>query len=191
LLLVWSFCAFSAAFDSQAEFVALAAPTPAVRVQPVQPVKATVPAPSFDQVLSSSHTTRSTNDALPQPAIRGELVSNPISQTPNEKGIEFCKRNLRGRLILNKDDKPYYSTKIQQKLQKQWNTSGPWSLLSLGIGYFEFYFASEADMRSVWAMGTIYMKSGVLRLFEWTRDFNMHKQKNTHAQVWIRLMELP
>jgi len=45
-------------------------------------------------------------------------------------------------------------------------------------------------MRSVWAKGTINMKPGVLRLFEWTRDFNMHKQKNTHAQVWIRLMEL-
>jgi len=40
-------------------------------------------------------------------------------------------------------------------------------------------------------MGTIHTKSGVFRLFEWTRDFNMDKQKNTHAQVWIRLMELP
>jgi len=46
-------------------------------------------------------------------------------------------------------------------------------------------------MRSVWEMGTIHLKSGVLRLFEWSRDFNMHKQKNTHAQVWIRLIELP
>jgi hypothetical protein len=92
---------------------------------------------------------------------------------------------------LSKGDKPYSSSKIQQKLQKQWKTTSPWSLLSLGRGYFEFYFASEADMRSVWAMGTIHLKPGVLRLFEWTRDFNMHKQKNTHAQVWIRLMELP
>lgn len=64
-------------------------------------------------------------------------------------------------------------------------------MLSLGRGYFEFYFAFEEDMRSVWAMGTIHMKLGVLRLFEWTRDFNRHKQKNMHAQVWIRLMELP
>ena len=60
----------------------------------------------------------------------------------------------------------------------------------LGRGYFEFYFASEANMRFVWAMGTIHMKPGVLWLFEWTRDFNMHKQKNMHAQVWICLMEL-
>ena len=40
-------------------------------------------------------------------------------------------------------------------------------------------------------MGTINLKPGVLRLFEWKKDFNMHKQRNTHAQVWIRLLELP
>lgn len=46
-------------------------------------------------------------------------------------------------------------------------------------------------MRMVWALGTVNLKPGVLRLFEWTKDFNMHKQRNTHAQVWIRLLELP
>ncbi|KEH15742.1 hypothetical protein MTR_0597s0030 [Medicago truncatula] len=43
----------------------------------------------------------------------------------------------------------------------------------------------------VWALGTINLKPGVLRLFEWTKDFNMNKQRNTHAQVWIHLMEFP
>ena len=46
-------------------------------------------------------------------------------------------------------------------------------------------------MLFVWAKGTIILKPGVLRLFEWKKDFNMHKQKNTHAQVWIPLIELP
>jgi len=121
-------------FDWQAEFVAPAAPTPTTRVQPVQPVKVIAHAPSFAQMLSSSHTTPTSNVALPQPIIRGELVSIRISQTPYKKQIEFCKRNLRGRLILNKGDQPYSSTEIQQKLQKQWNTSDRWSLLSLGRG---------------------------------------------------------
>jgi len=40
-------------------------------------------------------------------------------------------------------------------------------------------------------MGTMNLKLGVLRLFEWAKDFNMHTQRNTHAQVWIRLLELP
>lgn len=61
----------------------------------------------------------------------------------------------------------------------------------LGRGYYEFFFSSEDDMHMVWAMGTVNLKPGVLRLFEWTKEFNMHKQRNTHAQVWIRLLELP
>jgi len=31
----------------------------------------------------------------------------------------------------------------------------------------------------------------VLRIFEWTKDFNVHTQTRTHAQVWLRIHELP
>ena len=61
----------------------------------------------------------------------------------------------------------------------------------MGRGYYEFFFANENDKRTVWAAGTVNLKPGVLRIFEWTKDFNMHHQRNTHAQVWIRLMEFP
>jgi len=64
-------------------------------------------------------------------------------------------------------------------------------MTSLGRGYYEFFFANENDKRTVWAAGTVNLKPGVLRIFEWTKDFNMHHQRNTHAQVWIRLMEFP
>jgi len=50
---------------------------------------------------------------------------------------------------------------------------------------------NESDMQNVWAMGTLKLKSGVLRLFKWTVDFDTHNMKNSHAQVWIRLMALP
>jgi len=64
-------------------------------------------------------------------------------------------------------------------------------MMSLGRGYYEFFFASEMDKCNVWAAGTVTFKPGVLRLFEWSKDFNMHTQRNTHAQVSIRLLELP
>jgi len=105
--------------------------------------------------------------------------------------MAFCKRNLCGRLVLNKGDKPYTTKDIYSKLHNQWKTKGAWSMTSLGRGYYEFFFSSEEDMRMTWAMGTINLKPGVLRLFEWQKDFNLHKQRNTHAQVWIRLLELP
>jgi len=39
-------------------------------------------------------------------------------------------------------------------------------------------------------MEMVNMKLGVLRLFEWTKYFNAHTQRQTHVQLWIRLMEL-
>ena len=35
------------------------------------------------------------------------------------------------------------------------------------------------------------MKPRVLKYFEWVKDFNLHTKHQTHAQVWIRLWELP
>jgi len=58
-------------------------------------------------------------------------------------------------------------------------------------GYFEFYFSSYDDLRTVWSKGTLNLKPGLLRLFEWLKDFSAHTQRQTHAQVWIRLLELP
>jgi len=63
-------------------------------------------------------------------------------------------------------------------------------MLSLGRGFYELFFASLEDMCIVWAAGTVSLKPGVIRLFEWTKDFNIHTQRQTHTQVWIRLWEL-
>jgi len=50
-------------------------------------------------------------------------------------------------------------------------------MMSLGRGFYEFFFASEMDMRSVWAAGIVSLKPGVLSLFEWSKDFNMHMHR--------------
>ena len=176
-------------FDWQAELDAPPAPTlssSTVAPPPPKPLNRI----SFAQALTTEPRT-SSNDNLPKPLIRGEKVSITITQHIYEKGMEICKHNLRGRLVLNKGDKPYTTKDIHLKLQKQWKTTGEWSIVPLGRGYFEFKFSTDKDLRMVWASGTVNLKPGVLRLFEWTKDFNMHRQKNTHAQVWIRLLELP
>jgi len=175
-------------FDWQAE---LSRPSPlptAARAEVY--TSAVAPPVSFAQALTGS-TKIALNDDLPPPLIRGEQVSVKITQEVYEKGKAVCKNNLRGRLILIKGDKPYTKKDIQMKLQKVWITTASWSMTSLGRGYYEFFFANENDKRKVWVAGTVDLKPGVLRLFEWTKDFNMHNQRNTHAQVWIRLMELP
>jgi hypothetical protein len=148
------------------------------------------PKKSFAQALAAA-TVADTAPTLPSPVIRGETLCIPISDETYAQGIEACKRNLRGRLILNKGDKPYGSREVQTKLHQIWKNIGPWKMTPLGKGYFEFYFSSYDDMRSVWSKGTLNLKPGLLRLFEWTKDFSARTQRQTHAQVWIRLNELP
>ena len=89
---------------------------------------------SFAQALVASHS-NVTNVIMPQPTIRGDTLSIRITQPVYEKGVNVCKRNLRGRLVLNKGDKPYALKEIEDKLKKQWKTAAPWTLLSLGRGY--------------------------------------------------------
>ena len=98
-------------FDWQAELSRPAPPVsfapPAVTVaRAVSIPSATAPPVTFAQALTGS-TKSATNDNLPQPLIRGEQVSIKITQDVYEKGTAVCKHNLRGRLLLNKGDKPY------------------------------------------------------------------------------------
>jgi hypothetical protein len=128
-------------FDWQAELSNTVAPAPSARVlpPPMTPAAAT-----FAQVLKAPQTD-SSNENFHTPVIRGDTVSIAITQEIYEKGTDFCKRHLRGRLVLNKGDKPYLTRDLQLKLQKQWTTTQPWTMLSLGCGYYEFFFDSEAD----------------------------------------------
>lgn len=96
--------------------------------------------------------------------IRGDALCIKIAQDDYVERIEACKRDLHGRLVLNKGGKPYATKDIMGKLTKQWKTVEKWKLL-LGRGYYEFSFASFEDLCSVWAMGMANMKLGVLRLF--------------------------
>jgi len=46
-------------------------------------------------------------------------------------------------------------------------------------------------MHNSLAVGTVNLKPGLLRLTRWSKDFNKYSQRFTHAQVWIRLLNLP
>ena len=43
------------------------------------------------------------------PSIRGDMLSVKITDDVYARGLDFCKTNLRGRLVLNKGDKPFSS----------------------------------------------------------------------------------
>lgn len=146
------------------------------------------PKPSFVQALQDKS---ALSDPLPVSSIRGDMLSVKITDDVYVRGLNFCKTNLRGRLVLNKGDTPISSKDLTARLQKLWKVNGPWHLTSLGRGFYEFFFNTPDDMKTVWAAGTVSLKPGLLRLFEWKKDFNMHTQQQTHTQVWVHLWELP
>jgi len=92
---------------------------------------------------------------------------------------------------MNKGDKPYITKEVTTKLLKLWKTKGPWYPISLGHGFYEFSFSSEGDVRASLAMGMVNLKSGLLCLSQWSKDFKKYSQHLTHAHVWIRLLDLP
>lgn len=60
-----------------------------------------------------------------------------------------------------------------------------------GEGYYELSFSSLEDLRSVWAVGAWHLNLGLLRLSQWTPDFQVNRQKQTHVQCWVRIHDLP
>jgi len=110
-----------AMFDWQAEMAPLAAALKIARVTTL-PVPSAMLVISFAQTLTTSTKTASI-DNLPKPTIRGETLNIKITQDIYERGMNVCKTNLRGRLILNKGDKPYSTKEIESKLQKVWKTA--------------------------------------------------------------------
>lgn len=161
----------SAMFDWQAELsstvpvpvASTATPDPNLALAMVAhntPTPTAIPRPSFAQALRGSKVTYA--DPLPTHVILGETLSIHITKDAYFRGLAACRTNLRGRLMLNKGDKPYSSKDIFAKFQSIWKVSGPWSLLSLGRGFDEFTFASQEDLRKVWAVGTVNLMPRVL-----------------------------
>jgi len=122
--------------------------------------------------------------------IKRDALSIKICQDEYHKGVEDCRRVLRARLTLNKGDKPFSARELGSKIGKVWKTTVGWKMVPLGKGFYDFHFESVDDFKKVWAAGTVNLKPGLLRFSQWTKDFKLLVQKQTHVSLWIRLVEL-
>jgi hypothetical protein len=127
---------------------------------------------------------------LPKSCVKGDDLAISIPEDEYMVGIDACKHNLHGRIILPKGATPFIVESLKAKLAVLWKAIGKWGLMSLGKGYYEFTFSSLEDMRSVRSIGSWSLAPGILKLFAWTTDFNPNLQQQTYAQVWIRIYGL-
>ncbi|KEH17480.1 DUF4283 domain protein [Medicago truncatula] len=183
-------------FDWQAELASpaslLSVP---VHIVPIAAASATVaqltaPPKSFAAAVGDS---RSPTEVppYPVPCIKGDSLSIRICQDEYVKGLEDCQYALRGRLTLSKGDKPYTARDLASKLGKIWKILHQWKMVPLGRGFYDFLFENHDDFNRTWTAGTISLQPGLLRLSQWTKDFNHNAQTQTHASLWIRLVALP
>jgi len=59
---------------------------------------------------------------------------------------------------LNKGDKPYTAQDLTRALGKLWKISCSWKIISLGRGFYDFYFDYLGDMFKIWAAGTVNLR---------------------------------
>jgi hypothetical protein len=164
--------------------------TPALQIQGQTPTpQVPRPAISFASALAGTNN----NDELPYPApcIKGDALSIKIGQDEYQKGVDDCRKVLRARLTLNKGEKSYSARDLNAKIGNIWKTSAGWKMVPLGKGFYDFHFESPEDLKKIWAVGTVNLKPGLLRFSQWTKDFKLLTQKQTHVSLWIRLVELP
>jgi len=88
-------------------------------------------------------------------------------------GLEDCKNHLHGRIILSKGDAPPTHLDLNEKLQLVWKALGPWKVILLDKGFYEFEFSSLEDMR--WVLPSF------LKLFSKTKDIVPSTMKSVLA----------
>lgn len=115
-------------------------------------------------IFGSSHTTLHVAQALrnsfdisvsqlPRPCLKDYAIKIKISEEECKKGLESYNKNLHGRLILAKGDKPIKSKDLQSKLAKLWKPIGQWKMNPLEKGFYKFNFSSLEDLQNVWVVG--------------------------------------
>lgn len=169
----------------------IAAMDSTVEKQVNPPVKSPVSGKSFAQILSGEVSGESFLAQLPPKVVMGSTVHVKISRVAYESGLAACKTHLHRRLILHKGDAPLTTQALKAKLSNQWPQLQNWNLIPLEKGFFELNFNSVEDMRQIWALGTINLKPGLMRFYCWSKDFAPQAQSQTHAQIWVRFLNLP
>ncbi|KAF9591381.1 hypothetical protein IFM89_004066 [Coptis chinensis] len=124
---------------------------------------------------------------LPSPGEQGGFPSIQLFDEDLEKGRDFCKHGLVGRLDLSK----LKLGKVRSSVTNLWRLQGTWSMTPLGKGYIMFRFECLEDYQKVWDQGAWKVENQILRLSKWSPNFSTKKETQSHAAVWVRFPGLP
>ncbi|KAF6148586.1 hypothetical protein GIB67_042545 [Kingdonia uniflora] len=124
--------------------------------------------------------------SLPMPGMRGEFPTIKIPEDGVKWGVERFKFSLIGRLDLMKT-KLAIARDVAMSLQK---LKGTCQFIPLGKGFFTILLDNEEDKFQIWR-GPWHIESQLLKVIPWVPNFDVLKQKNSNAMVWIKFPGLP
>lgn len=90
------------------------------------------PKPSFASILLNESPIKFAIDDLPMPFVMDDVVSIQILEEPFLHGLDHCKTNLVGRLLLPSKAQPLKA----HQLCACWPNLEPWIMAPLGKGFF-------------------------------------------------------
>ncbi|KAK9941652.1 hypothetical protein M0R45_007352 [Rubus argutus] len=162
---------------------------PSSPLNPESPTSPTsnTPKKSFAAALYSDSPLRFAIGDLPTPFVEDGIVSVKISEEPYQRGLSKRKLMLIGRVSLSTKNA---LVKSHDLLRSLWPSLQPWTIAPLGKGFFVLQFQTLEDMQRIWAIGSVSLQQGMLRLIKWTPGFSPSSYKNTFAQVWVRFWDL-
>lgn len=87
------------------------------------------------------------HNQLPKPylKVQGDELEIQILENEYRDGVEGCKNNLHGTLILAKWMKPWKMVDLRQKLLNMWKLVGSWNVISLEKRLFKFSLSCSDD----------------------------------------------
>ncbi|KAF5194594.1 zinc ion binding / nucleic acid binding protein [Thalictrum thalictroides] len=119
---------------------------------------------------------------LPSPGKQGDFPTVSLIDEEVEKGLDFCKLSLVGRLDLQK----ITLARVRSIAAEIWSPKGGWMITPLGRGYIMVRFEDEDDYMRVWEQVTWLFDKQVLRLSKWSPNFSIDRQVQSHAAVWVK-----
>ena len=106
------------------------------------------------------------------PKKKGDYVAVKFNPNAYEERLKLYSYSLIGQVVLSKGEEPWKILALKEKLQSIWKLNSQWRLISLGRGFFQILLNFEEDKARVWGIGSLHLKPGILRLQQWTQNFN-------------------
>lgn len=127
---------------------------------------------------------------ITNPKVTGGNLVVQLDAEEFKRGVEHLKYSVLGKLSLQRGDVVPTTMEIKAKLVARLQVE-TLQVIVMGKGIYHLRLNSLNDQCKVIAIGSMYLKPGLMRFKRWLPRFNTSMQIQSTSQVWIRVYNLP